>query len=349
MKINILQELKDGPWGGGNQFLKTLKNEFIKSGIYSENPDEAGLVLFNSFPFGEEYRFKQIKNLKKKGRIFIHRIDGPIFSIREKDLIIDKIIYKMNDLFADGTVFQSNWSREMNYKLGMKKKENEVVIINAPDPRIFNRDGKIDFSNERKIRLIGTSWSSNMRKGFGIYKYLDENLDFSKYEMTFVGNAPVEFKNIKYIKPLTSEELAKVLKSHDIFITASQSDPCSNSLIEALHCGLPAVVLNDGGHPEIVGEGGEVFHDKGDVLKMIKKVSDNYYHYQEKINLPSIESVSKSYIEFFEKIYRENSNKTYINKINYLYFYYILSLVYYRKFVDKLKLMILKVWKKIKK
>ena len=29
MKINIHYDFKDGPYGGGNQFLKALKNEFI--------------------------------------------------------------------------------------------------------------------------------------------------------------------------------------------------------------------------------------------------------------------------------------------------------------------------------
>jgi hypothetical protein len=39
-------------------------------------------------------------------------------------------------------------------------------------------------------------------------------------------------------------------------LTASQSDPSSNAVVEALSCGLPAVYFHDGGHPELVEFGG---------------------------------------------------------------------------------------------
>ena len=157
--------------------------------------------------------------------------------MRGKDKILDKIILRFNQLIADGIIFQSNWCKEQNKKLFGISSKYETVIYNAPDNEIFNREGKKEFNPDRKIKLIATSWSSNWRKGFGIYKFLDENLDFSKYEMTFVGNSPIEFKNIRWLKPVPSEKLARILKEHDIYITASQNDPCSNALIEALSCG----------------------------------------------------------------------------------------------------------------
>lgn len=304
MKIHILTDLKEGPWGGGNQFLKGLRNQFINLGVYEKNPDKADIILFNSFPFGELYRFKQAVNLKKSGKILIHRVDGPISSVRDKDYLIDKIIYYFNCHFIDGTIFQSNWSRQENYKLGMKKNKFETTIINAPDNKIFNRKGRIKFSPKRKIKLIATSWSDNWRKGFRIYRYLDRNLDSNKYEMTFIGNSPINFKKIRWIKPLSSRGIAEQLKKHDIFITASQKDPCSNSLIEALHCGLPAIVLNDGGHPEIIGQGGLVFSGKSDVVEKINHLAKNYSLYQAKIDLPSIDVVAKNYYCFCQKVFK---------------------------------------------
>lgn len=319
MKVNILHKLKNNPWGGGNQFLKAISNEFIKMNVYEDNPEKADIILFNSFPSSEEYLFNYVKNLKNKGKILIHRIDGPIFFIRQKDLKTDRIIYKFNNFFADGTIFQSEWSKKKNEKLGIKKNKFETTIINAPNPEIFNRDGKIVFSKERKIKIICTSWSDNMRKGFDIYKYLDHNLDFSKYEMVFCGNSPIEFKNIKKLKPLPTEELALELKNNDIFITASRSDPCSNSLIEALHCGLPAVALKDGGHPEIVKEGGVLFTGENDVITAIQKVVQNYNHYQKQISTPDMEYIAFEYYNFAKDIYSSyNSSKYQLKKINFL-------------------------------
>ena len=39
----------------------------------------------------------------------------------------------------------------------------------------------------QKTRLVCTSWSINKNKGFDYYKYLDDNLDFSKYSFTYMG------------------------------------------------------------------------------------------------------------------------------------------------------------------
>ena len=50
----------------------------------------------------------------------------------------------------------------------------------------------------------------------------------------------------------------------------SQDDPCSNSLIEALHCGLPAIVLNSGGHPEIIGNAGVKFKNRKEIIEAIE-------------------------------------------------------------------------------
>jgi len=44
LKVNILFPFnKYG--GGGNQFLKILKKEFINKGIYEENPAEADIIM----------------------------------------------------------------------------------------------------------------------------------------------------------------------------------------------------------------------------------------------------------------------------------------------------------------
>jgi glycosyltransferase involved in cell wall biosynthesis len=144
-----------------------------------------------------------------------------------------------------------------------------------------------------------------MKRGFDLYKYLDDSLDFNRFQMTFVGNSPIEFNHIKHIKPVPSKELASILKDHDIYITASRNDPCSNSLIEALHCGLPAVARNDGGHPEIIGNAGELFENEPSVIAAIEKVANNYHDYQKQISLLSIEDIGHKYYLFCSKIYED--------------------------------------------
>ena len=172
-----------------------------------------------------------------------------------------------------------------------------LVIPNAVDPEIFHSRDRQPFNADRKIRLISVSWSDNLNKGAPVYQWLDDNLDWDRYEYTFVGRSPVSFKNIRTLSPITSEELAKELRQHDVFITASRNDPCSNSLIEALACGLPALYLDSGGHPEIVGKAGYPFQIAEEIPSLLLCLIDEYDRLQALIRLPSITETADQYLQ----------------------------------------------------
>ena len=210
-----------------------------------------------------------------------------------------------NKNIADATVFQSDWSRNENHRLGFPKSTVEKVIMNAALPEFFNRLGKSEFDPKRKIRLIISSWSANKAKGFDTYSWLDQNLDFSRFEVTFVGNSPVPFQHIKHVKPLPPDQLALLLKAHDIYIAASEKDACSNALIEGLSCGLPAIALNDGGHPEIVKNGGELFDEPDQIPFLIEKIVSDYDQYQNQITLPTMEETGSLYLDFITDVFNQ--------------------------------------------
>jgi len=297
-KVNFVYDFTDDPWGGGNQFLKALRGELRKISVYTDILDNADIFLFNSHhSIIKVFKYR----IKYPEKVFIHRLDGPVSLVRG-DFKLDRKIFKVNRLVVDGTIFQSKWSRNKSNESGFKTDKPLKVIINAPDKLFFNlnRKSRID---KNKIKLIATSWSSNWKKGFRYYKYMDENLDFKKFIFTFVGNSPVRFKKIKQILPVKSKKLSEILKKHDIYLAFSEDDPCSNSLIEALHCGLPAVFLNSGGHSEIVGNGGEKVNKKEEVFDALDRVVKNYNYYLSNINLPDITTVAKEYYEFMEEVY----------------------------------------------
>ena len=105
------------------------------------------------------------------------------------------------------------------------------------------------------------------------------------------------FKQIEIMSPITSEELAKVLRQFDIFITASRNDPSSNALIEALACGLPALYLNSGGHSEIVGQAGLSFESAEEIPALLDRMICEYESRQVAISLPSIAATASRYLE----------------------------------------------------
>ena len=154
----------------------------------------------------------------------------------------------------------------------------------------------------RKIRLISASWSDNPRKGGPVYKWLDEHLDWGRFDYTFVCRTQERFKNIQHAPAVPSEELAHLLRQHDIYITASERDPCSNSLIEALACRLPALYLNDGGHPELVGLGGLPFEKREEIPAQLERLVTCYHQFQSLICIPTIEDIAKTYLHVIRQL-----------------------------------------------
>ena len=47
MKIYFEFSFQQGPWGGGNQFLKALRSEFDRLGVCTTTATNADVILFN--------------------------------------------------------------------------------------------------------------------------------------------------------------------------------------------------------------------------------------------------------------------------------------------------------------
>ena len=289
------------PYGGGNQFMMALCKAMKQQGIQVlENQIHHGIdayilnsVHFDLMRFQEEHKKSHLK--------IIHRIDGPIYLYRGSDQKLDQKCFELNQELAAATVLQSSWTYQRIVDMGYKL-VNPVIIHNAVDPDIFHRQGRIPFDRTRKIRLISTSWSWNARKGGPIYKWIEEHLDWDRFEYTFVGNASEQFERIHHIQPVPSEKLADILRQHDIYITASQNDPCSNALIEALSCGLPALYLQSGGHPELVGHGGLSFQAHDEIFSQLDTLVENYEMFQHLITVPTLDNIAQKYVMLLQNI-----------------------------------------------
>lgn len=289
------------PYGGGNQFMLALKKGLIKLGVdVRENELDKSIdaYVLNSIHFDVAQFLKFSKNHRLN---VVHRIDGPIHLIRGYDREKDELCFDLNQKFASVTVLQSAWTYQKITEMGYKP-VYPVIIHNAVDSDIFYPGDAKTFNRENKIKLISTSWSDNPRKGGPFYRWIDKNLDWSRFDYTFVGNVSEKFACIKHIPPVPSEELADLLRRHDIYITASKNDPCSNALIEALSCGLPAIYYDDGGHPELVSTGGLPFRTEREIFDQLEKISDNYHFFRNMITVSKLEDVAEKYLNIAKEI-----------------------------------------------
>jgi glycosyltransferase involved in cell wall biosynthesis len=293
--VSMLREFHKPPYGGGNQFMLALKAEFEKMGVRVLNNEIGSHVnayLFDSIWF-------DLKLLDKLARLnnprVGHRIDGPIHLYRGQDKELDEKIFNINRQFASISIIQSIYTLRSIYAAGYSP-TSPIVIPNAVNSDIFFPKPRLN-SPSGKIKLVSTSWSDNPMKGADDYKWIDENLDFSRYSYTFFGRIKERFKNIVVKPPLPSGSLGKSLREHDIYITASRNDPCSNALIEAMACGLPALYKNSGGHPELVGFGGLPYAACSEIPDLLERLNRNYELFSGCLSVVPVSQIAKRYLD----------------------------------------------------
>jgi glycosyltransferase involved in cell wall biosynthesis len=301
LRVGLWHTFHKPPWGGGNQFLMALGSELEQGAVRlvtNRLRADVDVYLLNSVHFDVEsfLRFKRDRHIR-----VVHRIDGPIQLIRGHDDGNDDRCFELNAELADATVVQSHWSYRQMIALGYRPVK-PVLVYNAANPAIFHSRGRRRFSRDRKVRIIASSWSDNSRKGGATYKWLEENLDWDRFEFTFVGRTSVALERACCVDAVPSETLAELLREHDIYITASHRDPCSNALIEALSCGLPAIYHDGGGHPELVGHGGLGFREPEEIPSLLDAVVEHYETFQRLIAPPRMSEVAAAYARLLEDV-----------------------------------------------
>jgi glycosyltransferase involved in cell wall biosynthesis len=291
--VALFHEFHPPPYGGGNQFLIALVHELQSRSLRVEsNRLSAGTqaCLYNSFNFD----FARLRRFARPGVRMVHRVDGPVGVYRGFDDGTDVRIADINRELADATILQSRYSLDKHRELGFELRD-PAVIPNAADPAIFHPPEARDPLAGRPLRLIATSWSDNLRKGADALEWLDRNPS-RDFEVTFAGNTQARFENIRVVAPLPSQALADLLRGHDVFLAASREDPCSNALIEALSCGLPAAYRRSGGHPELVGEAGIGFDEPDELPELLSRLADELEQRRAAIGVASLSDVADRYL-----------------------------------------------------
>jgi glycosyltransferase involved in cell wall biosynthesis len=291
--VAVFHEFAPPPAGGGNQFLRALVGELERRGLRVERnrlSRTARACLCNSYNFD----FDRLRRLARPGCRIVHRVDGPIGVYRGHDDGTDRRIWEVNAALADATVFQSQYSLDRHAELGLAFREPQV-IRNTVDPRLFHAQGRAPLGG--RVRLIATSWSDNPAKGADVIKWLEGQLDWERFELTFVGRSPVAFERLSLIPPVTPAALAGILREHHVFVTASRHESCSNALLEALACGLPALYVDSGSNRELAGDAGLAFTEREELPELLEQVVGEWEERRAAISIPRLEDVAERYLE----------------------------------------------------
>jgi glycosyltransferase involved in cell wall biosynthesis len=293
--LALFHEFAPPPYGGGNQFLLALKGEFERRGLEVEVNRVSGATpacLVNSFNFD----FHRLRRFDRPNCRIVHRVDGPIGAYRGFDDGTDARIAAINAELADATIVQSRFSLEAHRSIGIELRD-PVVVHNAVDPAIFHPLATREPLSGRKVRLIATSWSDNPNKGAETLAWLDQNLDQHRFELTLLGRFTGAFAHARVLSPVPSPAVANELRRSDLYLALSRNDPCSNALLEALACGLPAAYLDSGGHRELVGDAGFPFAEKEELPDVLVRLVEEIDARRAAIRIQSLADVATRYLE----------------------------------------------------
>lgn len=309
-----------GPFGGANSFMRSMIEELENKGYkFSTDINKShDLAFINALSDGVE--ISDLKALSDYGIPIIHRKVGYTVSggpdMREKVHGVPR--GERNQLEFDSyvaiTVFQSEWSQQEFLRAGFQGKS--VVIRNGVSSKIFHpyiKSGIGPWSKKsirppwvegERFRIAICSWSTDLNKGFSEYLRLDNELsDHSSYEVRFFGRMPESlcFKNIRTFGALPHSQLAEQMRQCHSILTLSKNETCSNSLIEAISCGLPAVYLDSGSNRELAATFGVEY--RGDYWAAFEELRREYTKLFNRVILHpfQIESVADSY----QKLFRE--------------------------------------------
>ena len=284
----MMYRFRPAPYGGSNQFLGALRDELRSRGLHVSDGAvgrKTRACLLHSYLVDAE----DVRARLHDGLRIVHRVDGPIAMYRGADDGSDEKIVEINHEFAQATIFQSDWSLEAHRTVGIELRD-PVVIPNAVDPHVFFAPPQTSLG--ARIRLIATSWSDNPNKGGETLRWLAGTLDPDRYSLTFVGRVQTDLAPARVVPPLGSEGVAALLRDHDVYLAPSRNDPCSNALLEALACGLPAVYLRSGGHPELVGDAGLGYEDREEIPGLLERLVGDYDERRARISISSLAEVA---------------------------------------------------------
>ena len=293
--LALFHEFAPPPTGGGHQFLRALMGEFERRGLSVElNRISPGtsVCLFNSFNFD----FRRLRRFARSDVRFVHRVDGPIATYRGFDDGTDADIAAINRELADATIVQSRYSLDAHRALGIELADPRLVL-NTVDPSVFHPPAEHERLAGRRVRVIATSWSDNPNKGSDVIAWLDAHLDPDRYELTFAGQTGETFRHVRALGALPTEAVAAELRRNDVYLAPSRNDPCSNALLEALACGLPAVFRASGGHPELVCEGGLPFDEPDEVPAVLDRLVTELDERRAAIRVAPLTDVADRYLE----------------------------------------------------
>lgn len=235
-----------GEHGGGGRF-SALFMRWLEEGGHSVHFNlERGPQVNVVYDVAHQCPLQRIQKYQKRGTPTIYRMDGMGGVIEDRHLFIEKCEN------ADCVVFQSEFSRRCLECFTDKVKRHVVI----PNGVLLQPNASAEPRDKLKILVYYRPQNTWGRRLGGI-----EWLEILEQHQAEFG---YEIVRIDTPSSLRRFQLLAMMKECDIFVHTAYYEACSNALLEAMSCGCAAIVTDDSGNAELVGEGGCIVRTEPD-------------------------------------------------------------------------------------
>lgn len=262
MKVNILNESKQS-LGGGWSFIRNFEKGVKEAEDIElvENWQDSDVVLI---PSASMVMRDTVGIIKSAGKPVVLRLDNIPRNSRNRGAGTSRL-YDIAQM-ADKVIYQSKWARD--YLMPFLEKYG-MVIYNGVDTEIFNKDGAwIDFQNNDGKIYLYSRYNRDETKGWerAWYQYQMIHRADPKSKLIIVGQFSDEIRaynfdfyngeNFEYRGVIDDPmEMANIIRGCDVLLAPYYNDAYSNTIQEALACGLEVQVDMSGGTPELLENG----------------------------------------------------------------------------------------------
>jgi L-malate glycosyltransferase len=237
--------------------------------------------------------------------------DVPFYNKRFEKL--DKIIFQKlsKKIWKKSKAVITNSQGLKDLALKTSPKQKISIIYNGIDIGEFKpKNKKSKKQNKNKKLTIISTGRLIQRKG---YQYLIPSLKGLDVKLQLIGdgNLTNELKelakqnkvDVEFLGKKKHKDIVKYLQKADVFCLPSLNEGMSNSILEAMACGLPIITTNTGGSEELIKGNG--FRVKKSSIEDLTDIIYKYLKNPKLINEHGIKSRSLARKMNWENIARE--------------------------------------------
>jgi glycosyltransferase involved in cell wall biosynthesis len=254
---------RSGNYGGPLVKVKRLKQEFSEF-LLNYNL----LYVLSNAPYLPESSYKLVK--KKKIPIVLNQ-NGVFYEAwYQGDWQHENTRMSVPYHLADYVFYQSKFCEEAANKYLGKRKGDSEILYNAVNtalfkpnkelfyqkdtPFIFLLTGRINKHLYYRVESTIKALAAVIKEGLNAKLIISGGLDYdvTKSSKELINELKIN-NSVKFTGPYKQEDAPSIYNYANAYIMTKHNDPCPNTVIEALSCGLPVLYSHSGGVPELVG------------------------------------------------------------------------------------------------